>query len=318
METAMSNDCEAATLNLSALAGQGQPASGGAKCHSGPGAESGGCADPAVTVIERKPGWRLLDLAELWRYRELLFFLVWRDVKVRYKQTVLGAGWAIFQPLATMLVFSLFLGRLVGAHSSDVPYPLFVFAGVLPWIFFANSVTTSTNSIVGNQNLITKIYFPRLIIPLGAIGACLVDFAVSFGMLLVLMVYYGIMPGWGLLLAPVFALTLMIAALAVGTLLSALTVTYRDLRYILPFTVQLWMWATPTIYLQTESLIGSRWQAWLPLNPAYGLIYNFRQAMLGGPLDWYAFGVSAGVSLALLLPGCLYFRRAERGFADVI
>jgi lipopolysaccharide transport system permease protein len=179
-------------------------------------------------------------------------------------------------------------------------------------------VSSSTTSIVSNQNLITKVYFPRLIIPMGAVGACLVDFGIAFGMLLALMLSYGVLPGWGFLLAPVFALALMLTALAVGTLLSALTVTYRDLRYILPFAVQLWMFATPTIYLLADAVVSPRWQPLLPLNPAYGLIYNFRQAVLGGPFDWYAFAVSAGVGVALLVFGCMYFRRAEKGFADAI
>jgi lipopolysaccharide transport system permease protein len=275
-------------------------------------------ADLPVTVIERRPGWQFLDLGELWRYRELLFFLVWRDVKVRYKQTVLGAAWAVLQPLATMVVFSLFLGRVAGMATPDVPYPLFVFAGVLPWTFFANAVSNAAQSIVGNQNLITKVYFPRLIIPLGAVGAGLVDFGIAFGMLLVLMLFYSVLPGAGLLLVPLLALALVVAALGVGTLLSALTVAYRDFRHVAPFLVQLWMFATPCIYMQAENVIGPQWQPLLPLNPAYGLIVNFRQAVLGGPLDLYALAVSGAVSLALLLLGCFYFRRVERGFADVI
>jgi lipopolysaccharide transport system permease protein len=274
--------------------------------------------DLPVTVIERRPGWQIVDLQELWRYRELLFFLTWRDVKVRYKQTVLGAAWAVLQPLATMLVFSLFIGRMPGVADHIEHYPLFVFAGLLPWTFLANAIGSASQSVVGNQNLVTKIYFPRLIIPMGAVGAGLVDFAVAFGMLLVMMLCYSVVPGWQLLLAPVICLLLMIAALGTGTLLAALTVAYRDFRYVVPFSVQLWMFATPCIYLDASTIVGPRGQLLLPLNPAYGLIYNFRQSMLGGPFDWYSLAVSGAVSVGLLALGCLYFRRVERNFADII
>jgi lipopolysaccharide transport system permease protein len=280
-----------------------------------------GVEDPVdlpLTVIERRPGWQFVDLGELWRYRELLFFLTWRDIKVRYKQTVLGAAWAILQPLATMVVFSLFFGRVASSPSADLPYPLFVLAGLVPWTFFSNAISSAGQSVVGSQNLVTKVYFPRLIIPAGAVGAGLVDFAISFGLLLAMMLFYGVSTGWGLALAPVLALGLMMAALGVGTLLSALTVAYRDFRYVVPFMVQLWMFATPAIYLQAEGALGPRSQALLPLNPAYGLIVNFRAAVLGGPFDHYALAVSGTVSLALLLAGGLYFRRVERGFADII
>ena len=274
--------------------------------------------DLPVTVIERRPGWRFLDLAELWRYRELLWFLTWRDIKVRYKQTVLGGAWAVLQPLATMLVFTLFLGRLASTTSDAASYPLFVFAGLLPWTFFANAIGSGGQSVVANQNLVTKVYFPRLIIPMAAVGAGLVDFAVACGLLAVMMLYYGVAPGLGLLLAPAIVLLLVIAALGVGTLLSALTVAYRDFRHMVPFLVQLWMFATPAIYLQADGMFGPDVQALLPLNPAHGLIKAFRQAVLGGPMDWYALAVSGAVSCGLLLVGCLYFRRVERSFADII
>jgi lipopolysaccharide transport system permease protein len=271
-----------------------------------------------VSVIERRPGWQFIDWRELWRFRELLVILTWRDIKVRYKQTVLGAAWAVLQPFATMVVFSLFFGRVTGLPAGEVPYPLFVFAGLLAWFFFANGVTSAGQSVVGNQALVTKVYFPRLLIPLSAVGAALVDFAIGFGMLLALMLYYGVAPGWGLALVPVLALGLMVAVLGVGTLLSALTVAYRDFRYVVPFLVQLWLFATPTVYMDAEHAVGPAGRAWLPLNPAYGLISNFRAAVLGGPLDGYALGVSSAVALGLLALGCLYFRRVERGFADVI
>jgi lipopolysaccharide transport system permease protein len=278
--------------------------------------------DPAddlqVTVIERRRGWQVVDLRELWRYRELLFFLAWRDVKVRYKQTVLGAAWAVLQPFATMLVFTLFLGRMGGVSDKIKDYALFVFAGMLPWSFFSNAITAAGSSVVGNQSLVTKIYFPRLLIPMSAAGAGLVDFAVAFGMLGLMMVYYGVPPGWGILLLPLIVLLLVLAALGVGTLLSALTVAYRDFRYVVPFGVQLWMFATPCIYLDAAEAVGPRGQLVMPLNPAYGLILNFRQAVLGGAIDWYALAVSGAVSVALLVVGCMYFRRVERGFADII
>jgi len=274
--------------------------------------------DLPVTIIERRPGWKFVDLGELWRYRELLYFLIWRDVKVRYKQTVLGAAWAILQPLATMVVFSLFFGRLAEMPTGDVPYPLFAFAGLLPWTFFSNAISQAGVSVVGNQNLVTKVYFPRLFIPLGAIGAGVVDFVIAFGMLIVLMLWYGVMPGWGMLLVPLLTAGLVAATLGVGVFLSALTVAYRDFRYVVPFGVQLWLFATPCIYMRTETFLSPRWNAILPLNPAFGLISNFRAAALGEPLDAYSLGVSLGVAAVLLLGGCLYFRRVERSFADII
>jgi lipopolysaccharide transport system permease protein len=271
-----------------------------------------------VTVIERKPGWQLIDFAELWRYRELLYFLTWRDVKVRYKQTVLGALWAILQPLATMCVFSLVFGRMASNPSSSVPYFLFVLAGLVPWLFFSTALATSSQSVVGSQNLVSKIFFPRMLIPMGAVGAALVDFAIAFGMLGVMMLWRGVLPGWSFALVPLLMLGLVVAALGVGTFLSALTVAYRDFKHVVPFMVQLWMFATPSIYMQATSQISPRLQYLLPLNPAYGLIANFRQVMFGGPLDAYSLAVSGSVSVLLLLGGFLYFRRVEDDFADII
>jgi lipopolysaccharide transport system permease protein len=276
--------------------------------------------DLPLTVIERRPGWHLFDLAELWRYRELLYFLTWRDVKLRYKQTIFGVGWAVLQPLATMFVFSLFFGQVPGVADRLPPYayPLFVYAGMLPWVFFSSSLTSASQSVVTNQNLVTKVYFPRLLIPVGATGAHLVDFAIAFVLLLVLMLGYGVLPGPGLLLVAPLLLLLVVAALGMGTFLAALTVEYRDFRFVVPFLVQLWLFATPCIYLPPHPE-SAAWQAWaLPLNPAYGLILNFRQAVLGGALDPYALAVSGAVSVAVFVAGCLYFRRVERGFADVI
>jgi len=271
-----------------------------------------------VTIVERKPGWRVIDFGELWRYRELLYFLTLRDIKVRYKQTVLGAAWAILQPLATMLVFSLFFGKVAGNPSSNVPYSLFVLAGLVPWMFFSNAIAQAGQSVVGNQNLVTKIYFPRVFIPMGAVGAGLVDLAISFAMLVLLMLWYGIAPGWSFVLVPFLTFGLVIAALGVGTLLAALTVAYRDFRHAVPFLVQFWMFATPCIYMQTGVPASPSLNRVLPLNPAYGLIANLRQAMLGGPIDAYSLAVSTAVSVLLLLVGCLYFRRVESEFADII
>jgi homopolymeric O-antigen transport system permease protein len=269
------------------------------------------------TIIEPRRGWNLRDLDEIWRYRELLFFLAWRDVKVRYKQTVLGVVWAVLQPLATMAVFALFLGPVAGGRSDGTPYSLYVFAGLLPWTFLSGAITAAGQSIVGSQNLITKVYFPRLIIPLAAVGTSLVDFAIAFAVLLVMMLCYGVAPGWGILVVPALILGLMVAAVGVGTMLAALTVAYRDFRYVVPFMVQLWMFATPIIYLQAEA-ISPRLRVVLPLNPAYGLISGFRRAMLGGPVEWPALIVSGTVGVLLLLAGVLYFRQVERSFSDII
>ena len=213
--------------------------------------------DLPETVIERRPGWQVVNLSELWRFRELLFFLTWRDVKVRYKQTVLGAAWAVLQPLATVVVFALFLGRLGGVSEGVDNYPLFVLAGVLPWTFFANAVSAAGNSVVGNERLVSKIYFPRLIIPVSSVGASLFDFLISLAILAVMMAWYGAAPGWSVLLAPVVMLLLTATAVGVGTLLAALIVAHRDFQYVLTFAVQLWMFATPCIYLKPSGVDGA-------------------------------------------------------------
>lgn len=278
---------------------------------------------PPLSVIEPRSGWQLVDLNELWRYRELLGFLIWRDIKVRYKQTVLGAAWAILQPLATMLVFTLFLGDVVRDKQSPVPYPLFVFCGMLMWTSFANAVSNASQSVVASQNMVTKIYFPRLLIPLGAIGAVVVDLLVGAAMLILLMTgYYAtghpISIGWKVLYAPLLVLALGMAAVGLGTLLSALTVAYRDFRHVVPFLIQLGVFATPSIFVQESMMFGPRGRAALMLNPVHGLIVNFRAAVLNQPMDPAALGMALFISLALLLFGCLYFRRVERQFADII
>ncbi len=274
--------------------------------------------DHHLTIIERRSTWQVVDWRELWRNRELLYFLTWRDVKVRYKQTVLGVAWSVLQPLATMIVFVVFLGRMANVSKNIEHYWLYVFAGMLPWTFFANAISMAGNSVVGNQNLITKVYFPRLIVPMSAVATGLIDFAVAFGMLAAMMLFTPVMPSWTFVFLPLIVLLLVGAALGIGALLSALSVAYRDVRHVIPFGVQLWMFATPCIYLDPTQVVGPRGLLLLPLNPAYGLILNFRQTALGGPLDWYSLSISTAVSVALLLVGCLYFRRVERNFADII
>jgi lipopolysaccharide transport system permease protein len=273
-------------------------------------------AEPPLQIIGPTRAWQLVNVRELWRYRELLFFLAWRDLCVRYRQTVLGIAWAMLQPLATMIVFSIFLVRVspeIGA--TPVPYTLFAYTGLAAWFFFANAISSAGQSVVMNHNLVTKVYFPRLLIPMSAVLVALVDFAASTLLLVALMVYFGTAPTWGLLLAPVLLLGLLLAALGVGMLLAALTVAYRDFRYVVAFAVQLWLFATPGIYMDTSSWNSA---AWLGLNPAHGLISGLRTALLGGAWDVGAILVSVAVSLLLLAAGCLYFRRVERNFADII
>jgi lipopolysaccharide transport system permease protein len=270
-----------------------------------------------ITRIEPKSGWAAFNLADLWRFRELLYHLTWRDIKVRYKQTVLGIGWAFIQPLATMLVFALCIGKL-GGQSAKIPdYMLFVFAGILPWTFFSNAISTAGLSVIQNQNLVTKVYFPRLIVPMSAIGSALFDFLVGLPLLVLLMAYYQVVPGIGVLLAPVIFGLLVAAAVGVGTLLAALIVTQRDFKYVLNFSVQLWMMATPCIYLSVESF-GELAKWLMPINPIYGLILNFRNCLFQMPIDWYSLLVSGSISVGLLIFGAAYFRKVERGFADVI
>jgi lipopolysaccharide transport system permease protein len=275
--------------------------------------------DLPVTVIERKPGWQFVNLRELWRFRELLYFLVWRDIKVRYKQTFLGAAWAVLQPLATMVAFSLFLGRVAGSQDAAIPYPLFVFAGLLPWLFFASAVQGASSSVVGNQNLVTKIYFPRLLVPFGTAVASLLDFLIAFVMLLILMPCFGTTPGWSFLAVPVVVLVLLCLAVGLGVWLAAVTVAYRDFRTIVPLALQVWMFATPAIFLQSwETKLGAGLATWMPLNPLHGVVVNFRAAAVGGSFDLRSLLVSASYAVVFLAFGCFYFRRVERGFADII
>jgi lipopolysaccharide transport system permease protein len=273
---------------------------------------------PPQTVIEPPRGWQLINARELWQYRELLGFLTWRDVKVRYKQTLLGASWAILQPALMMVVFTIFFGRMARVPTGDVPYPLFVYAGLLPWTFFATAIANAGNSVVGSERLITKIYFPRLAIPFASVGAAVVDFCCAMTLMVGLMIWYGVAPGSGLLALPLIFALITLAALGMGTLLAALNVAYRDFRYVIPFLVQIWMFATPTVYMRPEST-GAGWiSTVLAINPLTGLIGGFRDAILGDPLPWPALGLSAATVALMFVIGCLYFRRVEDSFADII
>jgi lipopolysaccharide transport system permease protein len=269
-----------------------------------------------LTIIEPQSGWRLVDWKELWAYRELLYVLTMRDIKVRYKQTVLGFAWAIIQPFMMMVVFSVFFGRLANMPSDGFPYPIFVYAALLPWTFFANSITSSANSLVGSANLVSKVYFPRLIIPLSSIGSGLVDFAIAGGILLLLMVYYGV--GWtaNLFMVPILVIAAAFTALGVGTFLAALNVAYRDFRYVVPFLVQFWMFATPVVY--PASLVPREWQWALYLNPMAGVIEGFRSAFLGRPFDVPGILLSLAIAGILFAAGTAYFGKVERRFADII
>ncbi len=270
------------------------------------------------TVIERRRGWQLINLREVWRYRELAYFLCWRDIKVRYKQTVLGLTWTVIQPLLSMVVFTLFLGRGAGLQEGmATPYQVFVLAGLVPWTLFSQSLSRSSQSIVASANLVTKVYFPRILIPTAATGACLLDFGVGAVILGVVTTCYGVMPSIRLLMLPIFVLLALIAALGVGTLISALNVAYRDFRYAVPFVVQTWMFLTPVLY--PDTIVPERWRWLLALNPMTGAISGCRACVIPEfAFDWPIIGVSAGVALAFFVLGLAFFRRVERRFADII
>jgi lipopolysaccharide transport system permease protein len=276
-----------------------------------------------IVRIEPTRGWTSLRLRDVWQYRELLFFLVWRDVKVRYKQTALGAAWAILQPLLTMVVFTIFFGRLAKVGSEGVPYPIFSYAGLLPWTFFAQGLGHSAESLVGSSNLIRKVFFPRLVIPLAAVLAAAVDFAVAFLVLVAMMAYYGIWPSAVVLALPLLLALALATALGIGLWLSALNVRFRDVRYVVPFFLQLWLFVTPVIYPTgsvTEMLGRLGLPAWLyGLNPMAGVVAGFRWVLLGtGAEPWRLIAASAVISMLLLVSGAFYFRRVEQTFADVI
>ena len=281
----------------------------GIRCLSG-GYES---AEPVETVLRPRAGWSPAELVKLWRYRELLGFLSLRDIQVRYKQTLLGALWAVLQPIAMMVALTA-LRTIMGRGGDQVA--VFIFAALLPWTFFAASVTASTNSLVANAHMLRKIYFPRLIVPISAVGAPLLDYGISFVILAAMMWWFGVAFTWQLLLLPLLVVTTVVAALGVGVMLSALTVKYRDFRYVVTLLIQVWFFATPVIYSVHE--IPARYQWLMMLNPMGGTIEAFRAAVLGGPIDYIAWAVSTQVALLCLLVGMVYFGRAERQFADVV
>lgn len=262
-------------------------------------------------------GWVSLKLGEIWEYRELLYFLIWRDIKVRYKQTALGAAWAIIQPLMTMFVFSVFFGGLAKIPSDGIPYPIFAFVALVPWTFFANGLNQASNSLVGSAHLITKVYFPRLIVPLASVLSSIVDFLIGFVVLIGMMFFYGIVPTVNALWLPLFLLLALVTALGVGLWLSALNVKYRDVRYLLGFVTQIWMFATPIAY--PSSMLPEPWRTVYGLNPMAGVVEGFRWALLGsngapGPI----IAVSATAASVILVTGAFYFRRMEKTFADIV
>ncbi len=270
-----------------------------------------------TTVIEPVNGWVSLQWRDLLEYRELLYFLIWRDIKVRYKQTLLGAAWAIIQPFFTMIVFSIFFGRLAGIPSDGIPYPIFSYAALLPWTFFANGITQSANSLVNSANLLSKVYFPRLLIPTSGVLSGLLDFAIAFVVLLGMMAFYGLQPTGAVIWLPFFLLLALVAALGTGIWLSALNVQYRDVRYIVPFLIQFWLFITPVAY--PSSLLTEPWRTLYGLNPMVGVVEGFRWAMLGtdtapGPMVI----VSTFIAILLLVSGVLYFRHMEIHFADIV
>jgi lipopolysaccharide transport system permease protein len=267
--------------------------------------------------IQPTSGWGQLKLGELWQHRELVYFMTWRDIKIRYKQTALGASWAIIQPLFTMLVFSIFLGKLAKVPSDGLPYPLFSYAALVPWTFFATGLVQSSNSLVGSATLIRKVYFPRLAIPLGTVFAGMVDFLIAFLVLLVMMGFYGHLPTSNIIYLPLFVVLSVMTSLGVGLWLSAMNVRYRDVRYMVPFLTQFWLFATPVAY--PSNMLPEPWKTVYGLNPMAGVVEGFRWALLGvdtppGPMVW----VSAVVAVLLLISGVIYFTRTEKTFADVV
>ncbi len=271
---------------------------------------------PGKTIIEPKRGWVPIDFGELWRYKELLYFLTKRDIKVRYKQTVLGGLWAIIQPLFTMIVFVVFFGRMAKIQSDGIPYPIFAYAGLLPWTYFTGALSASSNSLVENVNLITKVYFPRIIAPASAALAGLLDFSIASLILGVMMVYYQYIPGFEILLVPFLIGMVFVCAVGVGLWLSALNVQYRDIRYVVPLLIQLWMFVSPVIY--PVSMVPKKYHLLMSINPMVGIIEALRASILGHqPINWLLLGISAMIISIIFLSGMYYFRRMERVFADM-
>ncbi len=272
--------------------------------------------DKPLFTIEPQGTWRGFSPRELWGHRELLYFLTWRDVKVRYKQAVFGAAWAVLQPLFLMLVFTLFYGRLAAINTGAIPYPLFAFSGLVLWTFFATAVTTSGNSMVNNAHLITKVYFPRLLVPAAAVAACFVDFLLSSLVLVGMMAFYGVAPSSGVLMLPIIIALATLFALGVGTWLSALNVRFRDIRLALPFLIQLWMFVSSVI--APSSAVPEKWRWLIKLNPMSSFVEGYRAALFGQPFDWSALGLAAAFTLALLAYAVFNFKRLEKNFADII
>jgi lipopolysaccharide transport system permease protein len=275
-----------------------------------------GLANPNTILIKPLHGWIPVNLSELWAYRELLYFLVWREIKVRYKQTVLGIVWAIIQPFFMMVVFSLFFGKFVKVPHEDIPYPLFSYAALLPWMLFAESISRSVNSLIQDANLIRKVYFPRLLIPLSSTISPLVDFTFAFLVFLGLLFYFGFVPTMRILWLPVFLGLTLVTALAMGLWLSAINVQYRDIRYTIPFLIQFWFFASPVVY--SSASLPKSWQFIYGLNPMVGVIEGFRWALLGAEPPGSLIFVSITIVLAILISGAFYFRRMEKTFADVV
>lgn len=274
-------------------------------------------ADVPAVRIESSRGWLALDLPELWAYRDLVYFFIWRDIKVRYKQTVIGAAWAILQPVLTMLVFSLFFGRLAKIPSGGLPYPIFYYCALLPWMYFSTAMQSATNIVVENQRMITKIYFPRVVLPVASVLAGLVDFAISFVVFLVLQAYYRIVPSAAVIWLPAFLLLAVLTATGVGLWLSALNAMYRDVRYVVPFLVQFWMFASPVAY--PSSLVPAKWRWLYGLNPMAGVIEGFRWALTGhGQPPGILLAASSAAVLLLVVSGLVYFHAVEGTVADVV
>lgn len=271
----------------------------------------------SVVIIRPSRGWVGLNVRELWQHRELLYFFVWRDVKVRYKQTVFGAAWAILQPFLLMVVFSIFLGRLAGVPSDNLPYPIFAYAALVPWMLFAQSIAGASDSLVLSANVVSKVYFPRLLLPVAAASSYLLDFVIALLLLVGMMFFYGVYPTSAVVWLPLLTLLALITALAVGIWLAALNVRYRDVRYAVPFLVQIWLFATPVAY--PSSLVSGGWRVLFGLNPMAGVVEGFRWALLGTETQPGALiAVSSAVAIVALLGSLAYFRRVERSFADVI
>lgn len=270
-----------------------------------------------ITIIRPSRGWVSLKLGELYEYRELLYFLTWRDIKIRYKQTILGIGWAVLQPFFSMVVFSLFFGKLAGIPSDGIPYPIFAYVALVPWTFFANGLSQSSASLVSGAEMIRKIYFPRLVIPLSSVFSGVIDFILAFAILLLMMLFYGIVPTTAVIWLPALLLLALVTSLGVGFWLTAMNVQFRDVKYVVPFLIQAWMFATPIAY--PSSLIPERWRPLYGLNPMVGVVEGFRWALLGVKTAPGAMiAVSSVVAFVLFVTGAFYFRRMERGFADVI